>query len=87
MSPLLNLAGGADVARITAALADGVRRGPRPDYVRTSAAAPTAGDSRGYGAYFGSVPDYSAMEATSGGVKLSDVRPGQPGREGRRAQG
>lgn len=81
-APLLNLEGGADVARITAALADGVRRGPRPDYVRTSAAAPTAGDSRGYGAYFGSVPDYSAMEATTGGVKLSDVRPGSPAEKG-----
>ena len=69
---LLNIDGGADVARITAALAEGVRRGPRPDYVRTSAASPTAGDSRGYGAYFGSVPDYSAMEATTGGVKLTD---------------
>lgn len=79
---LLNVAGGADVARITAALADGVRRGPRPDYVRTSAASPTAGDSRGYGAYFGSVPDYSAMEATTGGVKLSDVRPNSPAEKG-----
>lgn len=79
---LLNVEGGADVARITAALAEGVRRGPRPDYVRTSAAAPTTGDSRGYGAYFGSVPDYSAMEATSGGVKLSDVRPDSPAEKG-----
>lgn len=79
---LLNIAGGADVTRITAALADGVRRGPRPDYVRTSAASPTAGDSRGYGAYFGSVPDYSAMEATTGGVKLSDVRPNSPAEKG-----
>lgn len=79
---LLNIAGGADVARITAALADGVRRGPRPDYVRTSAASPTTGDSRGYGAYFGSVPDYSAMEATTGGVKLSDVRPNSPAEKG-----
>lgn len=79
---LLNFAGGADVTRITAALADGTRRGPRPDYVRTSAAAPGGGDSRGYGAYFGSVPDYSAMEATSGGVKLSDVRPNSPAEKG-----
>ncbi|TAK55423.1 MAG: M20/M25/M40 family metallo-hydrolase [Gammaproteobacteria bacterium] len=75
---LLNLAGGAAVARLTAALADGLRRGPRPDYVRTSAAAPTAGDSRGYGAYFGSVPDYTAMEATTGGVRLADVRRDSP---------
>lgn len=79
---LLNLDGGAAVTRITAALADGARRGKRLDYVRTSASAPTAGDSRGYGAYFGSVPDYSAMEATSGGVKLSDVRPDSPAEKG-----
>jgi Tol biopolymer transport system component len=79
---LLNLEGGAHVARITAALADGARVGARLDYVRTSAAAPTAGDSRGYGAYFGSVPDYSAMEATTGGVKLSDVRPNSPAEKG-----
>ena len=79
---LLNVAGGADVARITAALADGLRTGPRPDYVRTSAAAPDAGDSRGYGAYFGSVPDYSTMEAATGGVKLADVRPNSPAENG-----
>src|SRR5437016_9608520 len=36
------------------------------------------GDSRGYGAYLGTVPDYSAMDATTGGVLLSDVRPGSP---------
>jgi len=79
---LLNVAGGAEVTRITAALADGLRTGPRPDYVRTSAAAPDAGDSRGYGAYFGSVPDYSTMEAATGGVKLADVRAGSPAEKG-----
>lgn len=79
---LLNVEGGADVARITAALADALRTGARPDYVRTSAAAPDAGDSRGYGAYFGSVPDYSTMEAATGGVKLADVRPDSPAERG-----
>jgi Tol biopolymer transport system component/Zn-dependent M28 family amino/carboxypeptidase len=79
---LLNVAGGAEVARITAALAAAARVGKRLEYVRTSAAPPTAGDSRGYGAYFGSVPDYSAMEATTGGVKLSDVRPNSPAEKG-----
>ena len=78
----MNVAGGADVARITAALAAATRVGKRLEYVRTSAAPPTAGDSRGYGAYFGSVPDYSAMEATTGGVKLSDVRPNSPAEKG-----
>ncbi|HSN68125.1 MAG TPA: PDZ domain-containing protein [Thermoanaerobaculia bacterium] len=36
------------------------------------------GDSRGYGAYLGTVPDYRAMTDTSGGVLISDVRPGGP---------
>ncbi|MBZ0222651.1 MAG: M20/M25/M40 family metallo-hydrolase [Dokdonella sp.] len=79
---LLNMDGGGEVARITAALADETSAAPRPDYVRTSASAPDAGDSRGYGAYFGSVPDYSAMEAASGGVKLSDVRANSPAEKG-----
>ena len=30
-----------------------------------------SGDSRGYGAYLGTVPDYSAMDATTGGVLIS----------------
>lgn len=75
---LLNNEGGAAVIQLTAALADGARTGERLPYVRTTASAPDAGDSRGYGAYFGSVPDYTAMSASSGGVKLSDVRPGSP---------
>lgn len=79
---LLNLEGGADVVRITAALARELATGARPDYVRSSTSAPNAGDSRGYGAYFGSVPDYSTMEAASGGVKLADVRPGSPAERG-----
>jgi len=37
-----------------------------------------SGDSRGYGAYLGTIPDYSAMESTEGGVLLADVRPGGP---------
>lgn len=78
----LNLEGGADVVRITAALTRELLSGARPDYVRTSASAPDAGDSRGYGAYFGSVPDYATMEAATGGVKLADVRAGSPAEKG-----
>ncbi len=78
----LNFAGGADVVRITAALAAELEIAPRPDYVRSSGADPDAGDSRGYGSYFGSVPDYSTMEAATGGVKLADVRPGSPAERG-----
>ena len=49
-----------------------------PKYARVAAAPAQEGDSRGYGAYLGTIPDYSAMESTTGGVKLSDVRPGGP---------
>lgn len=39
--------------------------------------APRGGD-RGYGAYLGTIPDYSAMQGAQGGVKLSGARPGSP---------
>jgi membrane-associated protease RseP (regulator of RpoE activity) len=51
---------------------------PRPQYVRVSAEPTMGGDSRGYGAYLGTIPDYSAMESNEGGVLLADVRPGGP---------
>ena len=59
---------------------DDARRGGEGDAaVRARAAAPALeGDSRGYGAYLGTVPDYGAMESATGGVKLADVRPGSP---------
>ena len=78
----LNIEGGASVVQFTSALVGALTRAEeRPTYARSAAGAP-GGDSRGYGAYFGSVPDYSAMEAASGGVKLSDVRPGSPAEKG-----
>ena len=49
-----------------------------PRYARASSAPMQEGDSRGYGAYLGTVPDYGAMESATGGVKLADVRPGAP---------
>jgi Tol biopolymer transport system component len=49
-----------------------------PQYARAASAPAMEGDSRGYGAYLGTVPDYSAMAETTGGVLLSDVRPGAP---------
>jgi len=49
-----------------------------PAYERASAEPAEGGDSRGYGAYLGTVPDYRAMEAAEGGVLLGDVRPGGP---------
>ena len=52
--------------------------GTTPKYARAQAAPAMQGDSRGYGAYLGTVPDYSAMESKGGGVLISDVRPGSP---------
>ena len=49
-----------------------------PQYARAAAAPAFEGDSRGYGAYLGTVPDYGAMESATGGVKLADVRSGSP---------
>lgn len=74
----LNMEGGGSVVKFAAALVDALATGQeRPTYARSATGAP-GGDSRGYGAYFGSVPDYSAMEGATGGVKLSDTRPGSP---------
>lgn len=38
---------------------------------------PRAGD-RGYGAYLGTIPDYTAMQGQNGGVKLTGTRPRSP---------
>jgi hypothetical protein len=75
----INAMGGAAVTRFTATLATAlaVEAAP-PIYARANAAPAMSGDSRGYGAYLGTVPDFRAMESTDGGVLLSDVRPGGP---------
>ena len=39
---------------------------------------PRNGDSRGYGAYLGTIPDYKSMQGSKGGVTLSGARPGSP---------
>ena len=49
-----------------------------PTYQRTASGPPLAGDSRGYGAYLGTVPDFRGMEDAEGGVLLADVRAGSP---------
>ncbi|HEX9982859.1 MAG TPA: M20/M25/M40 family metallo-hydrolase [Thermoanaerobaculia bacterium] len=75
----VNFAGATRIAELTAQVAAALARGEvTPTYARATAAPAMQGDSRGYGAYLGTVPDYGAMEATSGGVKLADVRPGSP---------
>ncbi|HEX7829288.1 MAG TPA: M28 family peptidase, partial [Thermoanaerobaculia bacterium] len=75
----INFAGAARIAELTSQVAASIARGDtNPKYARASAAPAMEGDSRGYGAYLGTIPDYGAMEATSGGVKLADVRAGGP---------
>jgi Tol biopolymer transport system component len=76
----VNAAGGAKVARFTAAIVADLANAPGKPvvYARLSSAPAMSGDSRGYGSYLGTVPDYRAMEATEGGVLLADVRPGGP---------
>ena len=75
----VNFAGEARIVKLIASVVAPLARGEvTPVYARASSAPAMQGDSRGYGAYLGTVPDYSAMDATTGGVLLSDVRPGSP---------
>jgi Tol biopolymer transport system component len=75
----LNYAGAEKATAVTTDLVSALARGElTPHYARGTAAPAMQGDSRGYGAYLGTVPDYRAMEATEGGVLLADVRPGSP---------
>ncbi|HEX7192174.1 MAG TPA: M20/M25/M40 family metallo-hydrolase [Thermoanaerobaculia bacterium] len=75
----VNFPGIAQVVDLTTNIAASLRSVPTvPQYARATSAPAMDGDSRGYGAYLGTVPDYSAMDATTGGVLLSDVRPGSP---------
>ena len=75
----INFEGVAKAAELTARIASTIARGEvTPTYARIAAAPAMQGDSRGYGAYLGTVPDFTAMEAAGGGVKLADVRAGGP---------
>ncbi len=78
-APTLNMEGGGQVVRLLDALArDVAGRADRLTYVRSTSGPPSAGDSRGYGAWLGTVPDMTADEAVVGGVRLADVRAGGP---------
>jgi len=75
----INFAGEARIVKLIVNVMAPLARGSvTPLYARASSAPMMEGDSRGYGAYLGTVPDYSAMDATTGGVLLSDVRAGSP---------
>jgi len=75
----INFAGAERTAELTARVAAALASGEvTPSYARVTAAPAMQGDSRGYGAYLGTIPDFTAMESSTGGVKLSDVRSGGP---------
>lgn len=75
----INYPGEARVIGLVSKVVDALATADAPlHYARSSAAPAMEGDSRGYGAYLGTVPDFSAMDQTSGGVLLADVRPGAP---------
>jgi len=75
----INFAGAERAAEMTARVAEALSRGEvTPAYARVAAAPAMEGDSRGYGAYLGTIPDFTAMESATGGVKLADVRSGGP---------
>ena len=75
----INYEGG---ARITRFLSDSLMAllygEQRLTYQSSSHGPMMAGDSRGFGAYLGSVPDYADMMSREGGVLLSSVRHGGP---------
>lgn len=74
---LVNASGGAQVAQVVAALAEGLAtRNSLLSYQRVSSP-PPKGDSRaGGGASMGTIPDYTGKGGS--GVLLSGVRPGSP---------
>lgn len=76
----LNPEGGAQVATLLSSLlGELLTQDARPTYAPPSQLNAMIGDSRGYGAYLGTIPDYTEMSAPTGeGVLLSGVRPGGP---------
>jgi PDZ domain/Peptidase family M28 len=74
----IDAAGAAEVTRLAVALVERIAaRTERPAFVEPSVQPrmTSTGDGRGYGPYFGSVPDF----ADSGtGVRFADVRSGSP---------
>jgi Tol biopolymer transport system component len=76
----LNYPGAMRVLRLVAAVAGRAASSPsRIVYRETSSGPPMAGDSRGFGAWLGTVPDFSAMSpGARGGVKVSGIRKDGP---------
>ncbi len=75
----VNADGGARVVAFSTSLLRDLAVQPVRLTYEGAGAAPTMwGDSRGFGAYLGTIPDYTAMESAEGGVLLADVRKGGP---------
>ena len=78
----INAMGIAQIADLAAHLsrdtADRLKQNPTGlAWKKPSGPPPRAGD-RGYGAYLGTIPDYTAMQGGRGGVKLTGARPQSP---------
>ncbi|HXY01743.1 MAG TPA: M28 family peptidase [Candidatus Limnocylindrales bacterium] len=63
------------VARVTVELASEPEKPKFVEVVETNPHAGTPGGGGGYGAYFGSIPDFGQTE---NGVKFADIKPGSP---------
>ncbi len=74
----LDMAGGAAVTSLLAGLTTDLLGGAELTYVKSEAAPTMGADSRSSGAWLGTIPDYTAMEAETGGVLLGGVREGGP---------
>ena len=76
----LNLEGGGQVAGLLqGVLRELLEADQALTYRPAESAAPLVGDSRSYGSYLGTVPDFSEMMGGTGGVLLSGVRKDGPG--------
>ncbi len=76
----INFAGAERAAEVTTRVAAALAKGDvTPAYARATSAPAMEGDSRGYGAWLGTIPDFSAME--------SDVGRREAGRRSRRRSG
>jgi hypothetical protein len=74
----INAAGAVELLSVVAQSIESLTEADRPKFVRVSAPgqqATASASNRGYGAYFGSVPD---MSSAGEGFRLSDVNDGSP---------
>ena len=76
-APLVHAAGAAQIARLVADLSLELDGDASLTYQQVPAPAPQ-GDSRSFGAYLGTIPDYAGAEDGSTGVLLSGAREGSP---------